>query len=173
MNADIGMLSMNGDREKTMLLQGEYNETGAQISPDSGWIVYTSNESGTQEVFVRSFPEVENQRQQASKGGGSFPLWSPDGKELFYLSADKNVMVVSVRTEPTLWLGTPEVLFPNINRGYILGRGYPWDIHPIDKRFLMIKPPTPADGTTAMSGVRKIHVVLNWDVELKEKLNVD
>jgi len=171
-NSDIGMLSLEDGREKTLLLHAEYNESGAMISPDGEWIAYTSEESGDREVFIRSFPEVDERRLPVSNGGGVCPLWSPDGRELFYLSADNHVMAVSVKTEPSLSLGTPEALFPNKNLGLNFGRGYPWDIHPKDNRFLMIKPPAGADGVAA-TGPRKITVVLNWNVELKDRMPED
>lgn len=77
-------------------------------------------------------------------------------------------MVVAVETEPTFSLGTPKELF----RGYFisgLGEGHPWDISPDGKQFLMMK----QVGLETSGGPRKINIVLNWDVELKERVPVD
>ena len=74
------------------------------------WMAYASNESGKYEVYVRPFPEVNKGKWQVSTSGGNSPLWSPDGRELFYRSGDA-VMAVPVETEPTFKPGKPTVLF--------------------------------------------------------------
>jgi serine/threonine protein kinase/Tol biopolymer transport system component len=176
-NADIGMMSMEGDYERKPLLQNEFSEAQPTISPDGRWLVYLSSESTgevmEEEVYIRPFPDVEKGRQQISNGGGNCPLWSPDGKELYYLSADNYIMAVSVKTEPTLSLGTPEPLFQNRNLGLIFGGGYPWDIHPDGGRFLMIKPPAGERGAIPVIGPREINIVVNWFEELKQRVPVD
>ena len=126
-----------------------------------------------EEVYIRPIPEVDKRKIQVSYGGGNCPLWSPDGKELFYLSNDNHVMAVAVKTEPTLSLGTPERLFENRNLSLIFGRGYPWHIHPDGDRFLMIKPPPGTGVETTAAGPRKIIIVTNWIEELKERVPVD
>ena len=74
-------------------------------------MAYTSNESGQAQVYVRPFPEVDSGgRWQVSTSGGGSPLWSRDGRELFYRSGDA-VMVVSVNTDLTFRLETPKILF--------------------------------------------------------------
>ena len=83
----IEMLSMEGDRLRKPLLQHEeYDEAQPKISPDGRWMAYMSNESGQNEIYVRPFPEVNKGRWQVSTSGGAAPLWSPNGRELFYLS---------------------------------------------------------------------------------------
>jgi serine/threonine protein kinase/Tol biopolymer transport system component len=176
-NADIGMISMEGDYERKALLENEFSEAQPTISPDGRWLVYLSSEATgevmEEEVYIRPFPDVDKGRQQISNGGGNCPLWSPDGKELYYLSSDNYVMAVSVKTEPTLSLGTPEPLFRNTNLGLIFGGGYPWDIHPDGDRFLMIKPPVGEGGATGIIGPREIIIVANWIEELKHRVSVD
>ena len=107
---DIGMLSMEGDHARKPLLQEKYSETEPQISPDGRWMAYASNESGKSEVYVRPFPDVNKGKWQVSTSGGNSPLWSPDGRELFYRSGDA-AMAVRVETEPTFKPGKPTVLF--------------------------------------------------------------
>ena len=175
---DVGMLSMEGDRERTPLLQEEYEEQEPQISPDGRWIAYASNESGRQEIYVRSFPAVETGgRWQVSNNGGISPLWSRDGKELFYRSGDAT-MVVPVETDPTFKPLNPKVLFsgtyytlPDVP-GLQLAQT-PWDISPDGKRFLMMKEVEATDDGSAAEIPRKINIVLNWDEELKERVPVD
>jgi serine/threonine-protein kinase len=107
---DIGMLSLEGDRARKPLLHEESTEINPRISTDGKYMAYTSNESGRMEVYVRPFPEVDKGKWQISTSSGNSPLWSPDGRELFYLSDDNSVMAVAVETKPTLGFGTPRML---------------------------------------------------------------
>jgi serine/threonine protein kinase len=163
---DIGMLSMEGDHARKPLLHEEYREAQPKISPDGHWLAYSSNESRKNEVYVRSFPDVNKEKLQVSTSGGDSPLWSPDGRELFYLSGNA-VMAVSVKTQPSFTIvGTPQVLF----RGTYVSAD--WDISHDGKRFLMIKPPGTSGEEFAAEAPRKINVVLNWLEELKQQVPV-
>jgi dipeptidyl aminopeptidase/acylaminoacyl peptidase len=157
--ADIGIVSLEADHIRKPLLSEKYNEFAPRISPDGRWMAYTSNESGQAEVYVRPFPDVNKSRENISTSGGDSPLWSPDGRELFYRSGD-SVMAVRVKTEPTFQAEKPTVLFRRTYFGQPLTL---WDIHPDGKRFLMLK-------ETAKEAPRKINIVLNWFEELKQKL---
>jgi hypothetical protein len=131
-------------------------------------MAYLSGESGHTEIYVRPFPDVNKGKWQISNGGGESPLWSPDGREMFYLNGD-TVMAVSVETEPTFKPGKSRVLFKG---AFIAGYGESpsWDISPDGKRFLMIKPPqSPASTGEAP---RKINIVVNWTEELKQRVPV-
>jgi len=102
-------------------------------------------------------------RLKASTGGGNSPLWSPDGRELFYKNGDE-VMTVPVRISPEFNLESPKRLF----RGaYVTG----WDISPDGKQFLMLKEAAPS-GTPAPETPRRINIVLNWFEELKQRVPV-
>jgi serine/threonine-protein kinase len=178
-STDIGMLSMEGNRERTPLLQEKHFELQPQVSPDGRWMAYQSDESGRGEIYVRPFPEVNKGRWQVSTHGGNSPLWSPDGRELFYRSNDAT-MAVAVETDPTFNPGNPEVLFRgNYFSGNILQIVMThWDIHPDGERFLMIKPQgaageDSAPGDAPAQVFRNIHVVLNWFEELKELAPMD
>jgi serine/threonine-protein kinase len=170
LNLDIAALSMEGNHAVKPLLQEKHNEFQPRISPDGRWMVYTSDESGGNEVFVRPFPEVDNGKWQISVNGGDSPLWSRDGRELFYRNGDA-VMCVPVKTEPNFSRGTPRILFQG---KYISAATKlqdlqlsPWDVSG-DGRFVMIK----ESGSTASPAAspRKINVVLNWFEELKQRV---
>jgi serine/threonine-protein kinase len=173
-NMDICTLTMIGDHTKNPLLQTEYSESQPIISPDGRWIAYSSNETTgaplKTEVYVRPFPEVNKGKWQISTGGGNCPLWSPDGRELFYLSEDGNAMSVAVESKPTLRFGAPKVLFKNTNLGLTVTSGHPWDIHPDGKRFLMMEPPPAASSEEKPKP--KIIVVTNWFEELRQRTPV-
>ncbi len=109
-SADIGALSMEGDHKYRPLLKEKYNEFQPQISPNGRWMEYASDESGQVQIYVRPFPEVDGGRWQVSTSGGDSPLWSRDGRELFYHSGNA-VMAVPVKTEPTFSRETPRTLF--------------------------------------------------------------
>ena len=107
---NLGILSLEGERISTLLMETEFAEYNAALSPDGRWMAYQSNESGQYEVYVRPFPDVNGSRWQVSSGGGDWPLWSPDGRELFYLGSE-GMMAVPVETEPTFTQGTVDLLF--------------------------------------------------------------
>jgi Tol biopolymer transport system component len=170
-NLDIGMLSMETDNEWSPLLHEKHNETAPRISPDGRWIAHISDETGQNEIYVRPFPEVDGGRWQVSTSGGIGPLWSPDGKELFYRSGDA-VMAISVETEPTFSLGISKILFRGSYISTISGNPEMWDMHPDGKRFLMMKEAT-SDASVEGTSPPKINIVLNWFEELKERVPGD
>ena len=103
---DIAVLSVEGDRSWRPLLNSPADEGTPALTPDGAWIAYTSNETGQEEVYMERFPDLGNKRQ-ISTGGGQSPMWSTDGRELFYRNLDGSMMVVPIATEPALTLGTP------------------------------------------------------------------
>ena len=108
-NGDIRMISLDGATPATSLLSESYGEINAQVSPDGSWLVYQSNESGQNEIYVRPFPDVDSALQPVSTDGGSRPRWSSDGTELFYFAEPDTIMAVPVETGETLTLGRPTV----------------------------------------------------------------
>jgi hypothetical protein len=156
---------MEGDRTPKLLLQENYGELDPQISPDGRWLAYQSDESGPNqnEVYVRPFPDVESGgKWQVSTSGGRNPLWSPDGRTLFYIGPD-GAMAVPVETDPTFILGTPKMLFSGPYRD--------WDISSDGKRFLTLKAKDDdsSDNETATVAPRKINIVVNWFEELNQR----
>ncbi|MBP1625085.1 MAG: serine/threonine protein kinase, partial [Acidobacteria bacterium] len=170
---NIAVLSLEGDHAVKPLMQEANVEILPQISPDGRWMAYTTaGEANQGAVYVRPFPDVNKGRWQISSGNGTNPLWSPDGRELFYQSGDA-VMAVSVTTQPSFNIvGTPRVLFHGTYLKAMPGFGTSWDISPDGKRFLMIKPAESAAGASASKAPRKINVVLNWTDELKQRVPV-
>ena len=169
---EIGMLTMKGDRARKALLPSKYRETQPQISPDGRWMAYVSDESGSSEVYVRPFPDVnKGGKWQISTSGGDSPLWSKDGRELLYRNGDA-AMAVSVKAESDFSFQTPLVLFRgnyvSVNLNPAGNELKPWDISPDGKHFLMMK----AAGSNAAvgEGPRRINIVLNWFEELKQRL---
>ena len=165
---DIGLISMEGDRATEPLLDAEAFETAPAISPDGGWMAYESNETGQNEVYVQRFPTLGG-KQTISTAGGRQPLWSPDGRELFY-RAPNGMMVVPVETDPTFTAGTPEVLF---DTQYFFNRSErTYDLAPDGQRFLMVKDAALTDGSGTATQ-EQIVFVEHWFEELKRLVPVD
>ena len=89
------------------------------VMSDGLWLAYESNASGQYEIYVRPFPNVEDGQWLISRGGGSRPLWAPDGRELFYLAPGRRLMAVpveTVQTEPSFAPGNAEEVFGGVLR---------------------------------------------------------
>ena len=163
---DLGVLSMDGEGPSEPLLTTEFDEVNAEFSPDGRWLAYQSDESGHYEVYVRPFPNVNEGQWQVSTGGGTAPLWAPNGRELFFLSLRGQLTAIPVQTGPSFSFGNPEVVIEQTYSGGPIGRHY--DISPDGKRFLMIKQIDPDDGTART----QLILVQNWLEELKRLVPV-
>lgn len=163
-NYDVGVLSMEDDRQSEPLLQMDFAEQAPTVSPDGRWLAYFTNETGQDEVYVQRFPDL-GEKQQISVGGGREPLWSPDGRELFYRSPNGLMALPVLETEPTFRAGSGESLFEQRYATFIERRNY--DIAPDGQRFLMIKEAAASDAATV-----QLVVVLNWHQELLERVPI-
>jgi len=91
--------------------------SGMRLSPDDRFLAYMSNESGRNEIYVRPFDPAGGAnaaaagRQVSDQGGQGMAFWRRDGKELYFLGADRSIMAVSVSTSPALEIGKPRLLF--------------------------------------------------------------
>jgi serine/threonine-protein kinase len=156
---DIWLLDLSARRALPML-QSLADERDPMISPDGKWLAYVTNESGRFEVYVQPFPGG-GRRVQISTAGGREPLWSRDGRELFYRDGGK-LMATSVSGGDEFQPGKPEVLFEG---SYAPSAGYGQPNYSITrdgKRFLMVQPAEPEQ-----RGAKEIRIVLNWGEELK------
>jgi Tol biopolymer transport system component len=108
---DLGVLTLAGQQKASTFLSTPVNEVQGRFSPNTRWVAYASDESGTFEVYVRPFPAATGQTQ-ISIAGGRQPEWRRDGKELFYISADGKLTAVPVTTDgPTFSVGASHALF--------------------------------------------------------------
>jgi len=153
---DIWFRSADGEGEETLYLQTKADEWGPRISPDGRYVAYVSDESGREEVYLKRFPSGDG-KWQASVNGGTWPVWSRDGGELIYRWQD-TMMAVSVKTEPSLTLGTPEELF-SVDRTRVRLRPRRFDVAP-DRQRLMAVQSLEDDSDQA-----SIQVILNWSAE--------
>jgi serine/threonine-protein kinase len=153
------------DQKPTVFLNSEFNETLGQLSPDSRWMAYTSDESGKSEVYVRPFPPSEGQ-WKISIAGGAQPRWCCGGKELFFRAPDGKMMGVAVTNtggpKPSFQPGTPNPLFEAQLSSGLNGTGFGYDVTSDGKRFLIASP------TTDARAVPPLTVVVNWDRAVKK-----
>jgi Tol biopolymer transport system component len=135
----------------------DFDERWAAFSPNGRFVAYTSNESGQDEVYVVAYPGPGG-KSQVSRGGGTLPRWNRNGKELFYLGADK-IMSVDVETSPNFRVLGTRALFgaPPMRQN----RGFPYDVSPDGTRFLMLKVSSSTERPT------ELRVVINWMDELE------
>ena len=111
---DTWALPLPGGGKPVPLLQGTSNQIFAIFSPDGKWVAYSSDESGKWEVYVAPFSlgGAPAGKRMVSDGGGSHPEWSRDGKQMYYLAADKRIMSVAVDTaHERFTAGVPRALF--------------------------------------------------------------
>jgi eukaryotic-like serine/threonine-protein kinase len=157
------VLPLYGDRKPFPLLQSEdFNQNMAKLSPDGRWLAYFSNETGRYEVYIQTFPKPSG-KWQVTTSGGLHPTWSRDGKELFYLALDQELMSVAVKGDSVPELGSPTPLF----QAPLLGGAraiqtyrQQWDVAP-DGRFLINVPVGEETGSP-------ITLVQNWTAGLKK-----
>jgi Tol biopolymer transport system component len=137
-------------------------EAAPRFSPDGHFLAYASNESGRVEIYVRPYPGPGG-KWQISTEGGTEPAWNPKGRELFYRSG-KKMMVVDVTTQGTFSVGKAKVLFEGPYVPSPLS-STDYDVSPDGQRFLMLK-----YNEEAQAAPVQINVVLNWFEELKQKV---
>ena len=159
---NIGIVSLGAESQVSPLVQTTFNERNGEVSPDGRWLAYESDESGQNEIYVRPFPEVDGGRWQVSTGGGAFPLWAPNGRELFYRSDDA-LMGASIETGESFVAGNSTVLFEGQYAPSPGGRNY--DVSPDGRRFLMLR--ETSSGSADQDPPPRFIVVQNWFEELR------
>ena len=156
---DIHVLPLEGDRKPIAVVQGPYRKDEPQFSYDGKWIAYTSDKSspGKFEVYVISFPGLDQERK-VSIGGGGQPRWRQDGRELYYRTIT-DYMAVDVSLGTKLDSGVPYSMFPTRTPG---GGNvsssdptrHQWAAAPDGRQFLVRVPPAGGPGRSQVPLVR-------------------
>ena len=170
---DLWALPMTGDAEPFIVLQTPFEERWATFSPDGRWLAYMSNASGRDEIYIRAFvapADTDASAAQSISGvwqistaGGTYPAWSPDGQELYYLDPDANMMAVAFSvTGDSVEVGNPIALFSTriVFGGTNLTAGWQYDVA-ADGRFLINT--VVSEGSTT-----PITLILNWDPQVDQ-----
>ena len=117
---DLAVLTLDGEPAVEPLLDTDFVLDNAHLSPDGRWLAHESNASGSYEIYVRPFPNVDSGRWQISTDGGRYSLWGPDGHELFFKIPGGDLWRVEIGTESELRAGNPESLIEG--GSYYVGR---------------------------------------------------
>jgi serine/threonine protein kinase len=159
-------LKLDARRTTVTLVETPVEERNGELSPDGRWLAYegeSTSHPGQLDIYVRPFPTVDRAVWQVTSDGGTFPLWSRSGRELFYVAPDGTIVAVPVEASATTWkAGSPAELFRGsyfIREGS-LGRQY--DVAR-DGRFLMLK-------QEAVNEPPHIVIVQNWPAELAREV---
>jgi Tol biopolymer transport system component len=156
---DLFVLPLSGDRKPMPFTQTPFSEQQGQFSFDGRWVAYHSNESGRNEIYVVPFPKPSG-KWQISTGGGQYPKWSHDGKEIFYMTLDNNRLMaatVNASGENFEVVGVKELFEPRA----LSGSGPPYNPTADGRRFLINT--VPAETSNA-----PITVVVNWLAGVKK-----
>jgi serine/threonine protein kinase/Tol biopolymer transport system component len=153
----IWALPLDGDRKPFLVVPHGTNSfaTDGALSPDGRWLAYSSNESGQPEVYVVPFRGGQG-KWQVSQNGGNTPLWSKDGKTLYYANLSFTVFAVPVQQlSDTLRFGTAEQLVSNMSSQVFF-----YDVSPDGQKILL--------NVISQQVNQSITVVTNWTEELKK-----
>ncbi len=155
-NGDIWILPLEGDRKPYPFVHSPANEEDGLFSPDGRWLAYTSNQSGHDEIYVTGFPK-KDRNWQVSTGGGIKPIWSRNGKELFFTNGS-SLMVVTVSAGSAFDFSVPRKLCD------IPPSALVWDVTPDGKRFLVR-----VTQVQAMT-LSRLEVVTEWFERVRDKI---
>ena len=160
---DMYAVSLDGERNESLLLNSPFDENSPTLSPDGKWLAYAADDTGSSEIYVQSFADgkLGPDRKRISTAGGRMPVWNRNGGELYFLAPDGHLMSSSAKsTANEIEFSHPTVLF----KTRMLGRAgavHEFDVSPDGQRFLIgtlvgeSKSPPPT-------------VIMNWTALMKK-----
>ncbi|HYL37300.1 MAG TPA: protein kinase [Bryobacteraceae bacterium] len=151
---DIWVLPLSGDKKPYAYVHTEFSEPFAKLSPNGQWLAYQSDETKRAEIYVMTFPQPGG-RWQVSTNGGGRPVWSRDGKDLYFIAPDGKMMAAEVKPGAKFEAGVPKALFDT----RISATNW-FDVSK-DGRFLI---PVPTEQAASVP----VTVVVNWTAGLKK-----
>jgi Tol biopolymer transport system component len=168
--SDIWVLPASGDGEAFPLVESPFRKGPARLSPDGRWIAYGTNDTGADQIVVQPFPDVSQGKWQVSTRGGLDPHWRADGRELYYIAPNGDIMVVEIGAGDTFEPGAPRILFST--DGIVQSEQVPnyyYSVTGDGERFLVSErleqgAAAAADGSVAT--VPEINVIVNWAAQL-------
>lgn len=156
-NYFLKVLAMDGKPQSSDLWDPSGDVVSGSLSPDMQWLLYSADKSGVAQIFIRPWPFTPSGEIQISNQEScSDPMWSRDGKEIFYRTGDQ-YMSVAVPESLDSWFPKPTTMFKN---NYLNVSGKAWDVMDA-QHFIMMQPTHPDPPKTEM------HLIQNWFEELK------
>ena len=147
------------------------DERYPSFSPDGRWMMYTSNESGTFQVYVRAFPD-KGGKWQISSDGGTYPNWSSDRRTIFFRTLDNQIMVANYTTHSSTQGDTFTAEKPRLwadQRMAEVGASLNYDLHPDGKRIVALLPAASPGGSKDSTHVT---ILFNFFDQLRRKVPV-
>ncbi|MEO5799555.1 MAG: protein kinase [Gemmatimonadales bacterium] len=156
---DLEYRNLAGDTTRKTITASRADENMLRLSPDGRWVVFVTNESGAAQVVVQPFPGPGG-RVQVSVNGGSEPVWSRDGRRLFY-RGDGKFMAATVATGPEFSIASRTPLFDDV---FVLAPAphANYDVSPNGSQFLVLR---------GVGEAVQILVVRNWAAELRRRVS--
>ena len=156
--ADIYYRAMAGDTAPRPIATSQAAiETMPRLSPDGRWIAFSTNESGRDEVVVQPFPGPGG-RIQVSTGGGTEPVWSRDGRRLFY-RGERTLMAAVIRPGPAFTVESRDTVLTD-TYVYASNPHANYDVMPDGKHFIFLEP----------DNAGELIVVANWTAVLRARM---
>jgi Tol biopolymer transport system component len=165
-SSDLWWLSMP-EKKPSLYLHNGFVITQAQVSPDGRYIAYTTNQAGSYQIVVQTFPDPAAGKWPITAQGGAEPLWKPDGRELYYLGTEGKIMAVDVKTDPAFQAGQPVELFQTALTPEFRPISYRYAVSADGQRFLIALPPTAPVAGPGNSD--PITAVVNWTSVITRK----
>jgi serine/threonine protein kinase/Tol biopolymer transport system component len=151
-----------------VFLQTQADERSPSVSPDGRWIAYASDESGTFQVYVRAFPD-KGGKWQISNSGGSYPMWSRTGHELFFETLDNHIMVAAYTEKGDSFEADKPRAWSDKQIGGVVNNVKNVDLAPDGKRIVALMPVETAEAQKAQNQVIFLE---NFSDEVRRKVPV-
>ncbi len=152
-----------------VFLRSPAQETWARFSPDGRWVAYASDESGTREIYVRPFPGPGGKWQISSGGTTGGPVWSRDGRQLFFGSPENKIMVSDYTVKGNSFSYSKPRVWSDTALSSPAGADPYFDIAPDGKRFVVIPRP---DSAQEKQGNLHATFLLNFADEVRRRIPV-
>ena len=154
---DIWYRKLSGDTTRKALVNSPTSEYAPRIAPNGRWVAYTSNIDGTSQVYVQPFPPT-GARYQVTDAGGATPLWSPDGRRIYYIASGQ-IFAATIQTNPEFRVLTRDSVLPVQSYNLSSPVHASYDVAPDGKHFALLRP---------IRGDNDLVVVHNWTSELRK-----
>ena len=160
---DISAMRTGTDSAPRAIVATAAEEFSPSVSPDGQWLAYGSDETGRTQIYVRPFPNTQGARYAVSRAGGSEPVWSHSGKELFYRDGANRLVAAEIAPGAAFRVVTERVLFST--GGYVSdNRHRQYTVSPDDRTFYFVTSGAEAGAQNTLV------VVLNWFDELTRRV---